>query len=423
MDIATWIPWRKRRGETKKAPEKISQPYQSGSLAAAPVSQPPDTPGGLAGIGQEFLPLPDRAPFEMLRVYRILRDAVPDISDAIWTWKRLCQTTLHCDITAASESAVDEARERIAALDRRVNSGDGGMAVLLDLLYASLFTYGAAALEMVPGREHGWIWDVIPVDVWTLRFRREKGRPVLYQRIDGESIALPMARIIYLGLDRDGTNPYGRSMLRSIPFAVKIQQRLLEDMSKAMHNTGWSRLHLRHTPDPRQPGESSETYAQRAAKTLESLRERLSGLAPDQNLITHDNVAISVLRGEQQAMSFYDNHKAVEEQVITGLHMMPVLMGRNYGSTETYGTAQFEVVNRQVETVNRMVGAALERLYNTELAAGGVPARVAVRLGGNRTVDILKEAEARSREIDNVLRLCDARLMTPQQARETLGLH
>ena len=60
----------------------------------------------------------------------------------------------------------------------------------------------------------------------------------------------------------------------------------------------------------------------------------------------------------------------MEEQVITGLHMMPVLMGRNYGSTETYGTAQFEVVNRQVETVNRGVGAALERMYNARAALG-----------------------------------------------------
>ena len=112
----------------------------------------------------------------------------------------------------------------------------------------------------------------------------------------------------------------------------------------------------------------------------------------------------------------------MEEQVITGLHMMPVLMGRNYGSTETYGTAQFEVVNRQVETVNRGVGAALERMYNADFALGGVPARARVRLGGNRTTDVLREADARAREIDNALRLRDAGLIDDRAARAVLGL-
>jgi len=88
--------------------------------------------------------------------------------------------------------------------------------------------------------------------------------------------------------------------------------------------------------------------------------------------------------------------------------MMPVLMGRNYGSTETYGTAQFEVVNRQVQTVNRRVGNLLERLYTSELALCGIGARPVVKMNSNRTVDILKEANARSQEIAGTLRLLEA---------------
>jgi hypothetical protein len=34
-------------------------------------------------------------------------------------------------------------------------------------------------------------------------------------------------------------------MLRSLPFVLKIQQRLIEDMAKATHNAGWSRLHVK----------------------------------------------------------------------------------------------------------------------------------------------------------------------------------
>ena len=421
VDLKGFVEWWRRRWTRRNGGVSDRGAPAPRVLGAGSVSRP-ETPGGLGGFWRDFLPLPDETPFEMLRAYRFLRDAVPDISDAVWTWKRLCQTERRVEIVeAASPRAEEEARRRVEELDERAHDGEG-MAVLLDTLYGSLFTFCAAAIELVPGRGRGWIHDVTPVDVWTIRFRRENGRLQAYQVIDGEPVALPMERFIYIPIDRDGTNPYGRSMLRSIPFVVRIQQRLLEDMARAVHNTGWSRLHVCYTPETRAVGETAEAHRARMLSAMTDLRDQISGLAADQNILTGDNVNVSVLQGDQRGQTFYDNHKAVEEQVITGLHMMPVLMGRNYGSTETYGTAQFEVVNRQVETVNRGVGAALERMYNADFALGGVPARARVRLGGNRTTDVLREAEARAREIDNALRLRDAGLIDDRGARTALGL-
>jgi len=140
----------------------------------------------------------------------------------------------------------------------------------------------------------------------------------------------------------------------------------------------------------------------------------------DQNLITLDNVSVEVLAGNQRNQVFYENHKAVEEQVITGMHMMPVLLGRNYGSTETYGTAQFEVVNRQVQTVNRQVADMLTRIYSLELALSGINARVRVSLEGNRTVDVLRAAQTRRVEIDTTLRLLEQGLISEREAKARL---
>ena len=379
--------------------------------------------GGLGSVLAGYLPLPNETPFAMLQVYRFLRDAIPDISDGVWTWKRLCQTGYDVEIVeAGSEVAERRARRLLSALAKRVNGGDGGMDGLLDILYASLFTYGAAAVEIVLSKSRESIWDVVPVDVWTVRFKREGGRLQAYQLHDGREIRLPMERFVYVGLDRDGTNPYGRSMLRSIPFVVKIQQRLMEDMAKATHNAGWSKLHVAYAPEERQRGESVEAYQARVAGNLEGLRSKLSGLETDQNLVTYDNVKVSVLRGEQRAQVFYENQKAVEEQVITGMHLMPILLGRNYGTTETYGTAQYEIVNRQVSAVNGSIKRLLERLYNFELALMWGEAEARVRMRSNRTVDVLKEAQARGREIENVLRLREAGFVDEARAGEMLGV-
>ncbi len=405
--------WLRRRKRT--TPAHPSPP-------ARPLSQPEDQRrGGLNA--PEFAPLPNETPFFMLPVYRFLRDAIPDISDAVWTWKRLCQTGYEVTLTdASSQLAKHRARGLIDSLDERVNSGDRGMEGLLDIFYTSLFTYGAAALEIVltPSRES--IHDVVPVDAWTVRFKREHGVLQPYQLHQGEAIRLPRERFIYVGLDRDGTNPYGRSMLRSIPFVVKIQQRLIEDMAKATHNAGWSKLHVQYEPGEQQRGESPDAYQQRIAGNFDALQQQLNGLEADQNLVTYDNVQVSVLRGDQRSQIFYENHKAIEEQVITGMHLMPILLGRNYGTTETYGTAQFEIVNRHVEAVNRSVQRILDRLYNFELALMWGQARARVRMRSNRTVDVLKDATARGREIANAVRLRDEQFLSHDDAAAELGL-
>ena len=381
-------------------------PWEAASLAAEPV-----------------LSMPGETPFAMFRVYRYLRDHVPDVSDAIWTWKRLCQTGYDVALRdVASESEETTARAQLAALEARVNQGDRGMDGLLDIFYESLFTYGAAAVELVPGARRTRLADVVPVDVPSLRFRREGGRNALYQYRDGELRRLPEARAIYVGLDRDGTNPYGRSMLRSLPGVIKIQQRLLEDMAEATRNAGWNKLHVTYRPEDPEQGEEQEAYQARMQEDLARLRDMFSGLRSDQNLVTFDNVGIDVLRGQQSGHGFYENHKAVEEQVITGMHLMPILLGRNYGTTETYGTVQYEIINRQVETVNRSVRRMLEQVFNHELAMALGRPRATVQMRANRTTDALKAEQARGEEIANVLRLRDEGLIDAQTALTMLRL-
>ena len=110
-----------------------------------------------------FVRLLNETPFLMLQVYRFLRDAIPDVSDAVWTWKRLCQRGYDIEIVKASREVAKRRAERLLReLDARVNSGDRGMDGLLDVFYTSLFTYGATALEIVLTESRESIWDVVP---------------------------------------------------------------------------------------------------------------------------------------------------------------------------------------------------------------------------------------------------------------------
>ncbi len=169
-------------------------------------------------------------------------------------------------------------------------------------------------------------------------------------------------------------------------------------------------------------GESADAYKTRTESTFDALRDKLNGIETDQNLVTYDNVSVDLVRGSQQSQIFYENHKAIEEQVITGMHLMPILLGRNYGTTETYGTAQFEIINRQVIAVNRSVKRILERLYNFELSMMWGSARAKVHMRSNRTVDVFREAAARGKEIENAVRLRDEGFLDHAGAAKTLGI-
>ncbi|HPX87527.1 MAG TPA: hypothetical protein PLY90_09885 [Candidatus Hydrogenedentes bacterium] len=409
-----WAAWWRRVKGSSNQPKRGSPP--PGGLSA--VSQGTDTK---RFFSDSFLPLPGRIPFESLHLYRRLRDSIPDISDAVWTWKRLCQTERKVLIEELGNGVSrDAVLNRLTAFENRINMRGGGLAGLLDLFYSSLFTFGAAALEAVPGGACSGIHDVVPVDVWTVRFRHNGQRLMPWQVTDGNEIALPEDFFFYVGLDRDGTNPYGRSMIAALPGLVRIQQELLSDMARATRNAGWNRLHVRYHPEDRETEEEPEAYKERIRTNLHRLSDVLKSTDIDQNLITLDNVSVEVLAGNQRNQVFYENHKAVEEQVITGMHMMPVLLGRNYGSTETYGTAQFEVVNRQVQTVNRQVADMLTRIYSLELALSGINARVRVSLEGNRTVDVLRAAQTRRVEIDTTLRLLEQGLISEREAKARL---
>ena len=71
--------------------------------------------------------------------------------------------------------------------------------------------------------------------------------------------------------------------------------------------------------------------------------------------------------------------------------------------------------------MNRSVKRILERLYNFELALMWGEAEARVNMRTNRTVDVLREAQARGREIANAVQLRDEGFVSQESASKLLG--
>ena len=378
------------------------------------------------GSSEGHINLPEHMPFGVYQLYAYLREAIPDVSAGIWSWTKVCQAPWWVEYIGGTKADRTRAAGLIADLDRRIyeyrHTKFGGIDSLLGHFFLSVFTYGAFAGELVLDRRRTNIERFILVDVSTVRFRRGKdGRSLEpFQEIDGRQIDLNPYTFFYFGLDPDGDNPYGRSPLRSLPFVLRIQQQLQQDMSRAMHNTGFPRLHIRYQPPARDPGERPQDYVERLETNFGKLRDGFDSIKPDENFLTYDNVEISLV-GTGRSLQWYESQKAIEEQVISGLHLAPFMIGRNYGTTQTWGAAQYELILRNARSVQVAAAHFCEWLRNFELALRGEQVRTRHHFKANKSIDILMEAQADSIRVNSVVLKRDEGFIDQAQAAAELG--
>lgn len=360
--------------------------------------------------------------------FRYLRDYIPDVSAGVWAWVRLCATPQQVEYGGGSDGEVAEAKGIVGALDARIYEFDHmkhqGMDALVNAFFLSVFTYGAFAGEVVLKDDRSGIDRFYSIDPATVRFRRlRRSRRLAPHQVtgDGRDIRLNEASFFYYGLDADADNPYGRSPLLAVPFVARIQQQLLEDMGRAMHNAGWPTLHVRYRPPEREAGESFAQYQERVTGNYNSIREHLAEKQADSNYITCDNVEIEYLSaGGQAAQRWSLSLQAVSEQVISALHLAPFMLGRNWGTTETWGLAQYRLIVNNAVSVQRGAKRMCEWLRDLELALAGSRVRTRHHFEPHSTLSTLDAARARSLDAESALRLEERGIVSREEVRGLL---
>jgi len=273
---------------------------------------------------------------------------------------RLCATPQSVELQGGTETQQETARTLVERLDERIYEFDHmkqqGMDALVSAFFLSVFTYGCFAGEVVLTDDRQEIDRFYIIDPSTIRFKRfpTSRRLVPYQLLpDGKAIRLRERSFFYYGLDADGDNPYGRSPLSALPWVARISQQMLEDMGKAIHNAGWPQLHVRFSPPAREPGESVEHYNGRIEAGYREIRDGLRQKKADSNFLTYGNVEIGYLSARGGNVQWTQAYQAVSEQVVSALHLAPFMLGRNWGTTESWGSAQYELLVSNAVSVQR----------------------------------------------------------------------
>jgi len=415
----------------KKGKENLSA--FSGLPAFGGVKNLPDKPlskNSLMSEGEDFIiPLASQYDHSFrIKLYRFLRDNIPSINSAIWTWTRLSCASSSFKLKGTEDQALLEKGNKIvSALDRRIYQHSfykfGGIESLLSQFFYSLFTDGAVCGELVLEPYRKRIGKFYFIDPATIKFKSAGADLELYQEVDGEPIRLNSDSTYYFGLDPDSQDPRGKSLLSSIPFVSRIEQTLLYDMQKSMHNAGYHRLHVKLKPPERVSSESNEVYTKRANQYFEDTLQMMKKLAVEDNPVTWNDVQIDYIgpQGSYAATtSWYINHKALIEEICTGVHLDPFILGYSYGAPYSWAQIKYELILRNIISIQTSAKRFMEWIHNLELALNGVNLEYE-HLFDNRTAfGLLEQKQAEKLALENIILKKNSGLITEEEAKREM---
>ena len=364
-----------------------------------------------------------------IKLYRFLRDNIPVLNSAIWTWTRICASPSYFELKGSNDpKLLDNGSEVLKNLDRRIYQHSfqkfGGTDALLAQFFGSLFTDGAVCGEVVLTPSRDRLDKFYFIDPATVRFKLKNDSTwELYQEVDGIQVKLNPDSTFYLGLDQDPDDPRGKSILGSIPFVARVEQRLLEDMQKTMHNAGYYRLHVKIKPPERSSGESDEAYILRANNYFEDTVEMMKKLAPEDNPITWNDVQIEYIGPSGHISSstyWYINHKALVEDICAGVHLDPFMLGYSYGPTTSWAQFKYELILRNVISIQRLAKRFMEWIRNIELALWGIPLECEHHFDNRKFFGMLEQRQAEKIHLENIIQKKEAGFITDDQAKREI---
>jgi hypothetical protein len=362
-----------------------------------------------------------------IKLYRFLRDYIPILNSAVWTWTRICSSPSYFELKGSEDAdLLDRSTEVIRSLDRRIFQHSfqkfGGTDALLVQFFRSLFTDGAVCGELVLTPSKDRVDKFYFIDPATVKFKL-KGQKTweLFQEVEDSEFALNPYSTFYLGLDSDPDDPRGKSILGSIPFVARVEQKLLEDMQKTMHNAGYHRLHVQIKPPDRFSGESDENYLARANRYFEDTVAMMKDLTPEDNPITWNDVQIEYIGPSGHISSsnyWYINHKALVEDICAGVHLDPLILGYSYGPARSWAQFKYELILRNVVSIQRCAKSFLEWIRNIELALWGLPVECIHHFDNRKFFGMLEQREAERVHLENIIRKKEAGFITEDQAKK-----
>lgn len=338
------------------------------------------------------------------RCYRAIREALPLVDAAVAKLVRLTGGfSAACPKNAAAECGLRRFVETV-----NVGRGQRGLQAFLDCYLDSLLTNGQAVGEIVT-RGDREIAAVLCGNVADVRVR-EGASPLEFELCSAEGPeAAPFPRqelLLFTPFMPEADNPYGVSMLRSMPYLVKVLLTIYESMESNFQRSGNQRYALTYHPgsDPLDRASAAERVQKIASEWSAAMQSTRGGQVKD--FVALGDLDIRTIGADG---SFPDAETAVRlllEQIVSRTGLPPFLLGLSWSSTERMSAQQADVMTSEIWGIRRSLTPVLERICGLWMAMHGYAEDFEILWNDVNLQDELDEAKARwydaqTRQIEN----------------------
>ena len=324
-----------------------------------------------------------------MELYRAIREALPIVDAAVSKLVRLC---------GGVRAAAGEGREELEKFLQTVDVGRGqrGLQAFLDGYLDSMLVCGLGVGEMVVDWERGDIAALLCADPAGIELKEGESPldfSVCARRRDGTVEELPRQELIlFTPFQPEAENPYGVSLLRSMPFLTGILLKIYQTIG-----VNWERLGNVRFAVTYKPGEADAPWARERGEEI--AREWSAAMQAGKNGNLRDFVAVGdvdvkVIGADEQVLDSQVPVRQILEQLVAKTGIPPFLLGLSWSATERMSAQQADMLTSEITAIRRMLTPVVERICNTWLRLHGYGGKATVEWEDINLQDLVEEARA-----------------------------
>ena len=315
------------------------------------------------GILDGYVPLRNSE----MRLYRAVREAVPVVDAAIYKLIRMSG-----GVSVTCEDAAAEKRLREFLRTVPVGRGQMGINAFLDCYLDSLLVCGRTVGEIVPAVGNRDIAALLCGRVEELEVR-EGDNPLDFTVCGpdewGRLQPLPYQELLlFTPFNPEAENPYGVSLLRSLPFLTDILTKIYHTIGVNWERCGNVRFAVTCKPGEER-GMAQERSRQLAQEWALAMQDAKSGAVRD--FVAVGDVDIRVIGADNQILDSQVPVRQILEQIVGKTGIPPFMLGLNWSSTERMSSQQADMLTTEITAIRRTLTPVVERICRLWLRMHG----------------------------------------------------
>jgi len=281
---------------------------------------------------------------EVWQQYRRAYDRIPLVAGAI---------DITTDNTIQSFHISGPNKEKIQELKKKFN-----LVEFFHNVCKQMLIYGNSFVEIV--KDSSGIVDLKilpPIQMFVNRDKKGNFRPnqpdaylqyLPHKPMD--PIAFSYDEVVHFKLNPIGESAYGNSIIHPLLLLLQIKINTESNMDTILERYAAPLMHFQ-VGTPEQPATQAE---------IDAMSADLQDIQADTELVTDHRVVGTVLGSENKAMNIEPYLDYLENQIITGLQVPLVLLGRG-DMDRAVAEVQFDAFDRRVKTIQRTIKRIAER--------------------------------------------------------------